>query len=431
MKLRNTRRTPSKTADQGATTTMKRFLAAVTVCLMSGCFNAPDERVFDGGINTDGGSSNTDAGTQNDAGVTPPIAPIAELPEANCGTLQVLRCPSGPDGCLTWETPGTQQVVARQSEFGELQSILGRVGDEFVYVSANAAGGSTMWTRSATTAPRALKTTNAGTKLQSGQAISRAPSGSAWWFVGHYVTGVGSGTFEINYVMPGGQVATAATKSAYPTSNGVAFGSNYVVALNDGLYSFSATDETRLVQTTGIEGDKIHSVDVDEANGFIFYVRYDGPTGDRLMRRSINSQDEVLMSAVPRVQALGAATGSSLSVHDGYVYVLSVLGLYRIPVNTPGQLELVFAGEEFPQYGGTLQNLSLVRHGDKLYFGKVCHHDADAPGYGTIELDITQRSVRWLDLDPAYPVVPHVASYDSWPGGPVFASPAGAFIMRN
>lgn len=432
---------------------MKRIIAAVTMCLLSACFDAPqmlplgsidggNSNPAGGGNAAGGGSANTGGGggggggneQQDDGGFVIIITdgglvyPLPELPEESCGTQQQFACPNDAGACVTWETPGSQQIVITTAQLDNFTYIAGRVGDELAYVTSSADGGSALWTAAAGRAPKLIHESEEIAM----SALSASPSGYAWWFVGAQGSGPNSRRYEISYVLPTGGVNQAVSpKAAPPVSNGVAYGSSYVVALADGLHAFYPAGESLLVPMSVIANDSIPSIAVDEATEDVFYVRFDITNGHRLWRHSHSSGNETLLTDLPAMGGIYTKVGGMIALHDGYVYVISVVGLYRVPM-TGGALQLVFRGEAFPQYGGTLKSASLVRHGDKFYFGKICHFDADAPGYGTVELDIANLSARWLDLDPAYPLVPHVVGYQAWANeGSVYASPSGAFIFRN
>jgi hypothetical protein len=97
----------------------------------------------------------------------------------------------------------------------------------------------------------------------------------------------------------------------------------------------------------------------------------------------------------------------SLVVRPEAAYVLGNQALYRVP-RAGGPTERLYAGEPFPQYAGTLKQSSLRTDGSKLYLSQVCHFDADAPEYGTVELDLTLLSARWLNRAPGFPFLPGV-----------------------
>ncbi len=109
--------------------------------------------------------------------------------------------------------------------------------------------------------------------------------------------------------------------------------------------------------------------------------------------------------------------------------MLGVTRLYRVR-RAGGAVEVVYRGETFPQYGGTLAADSLKAICDKLYLGSICHYDADAPGYGTVELNLTTRQARWLNLDAAWPYVPFVAPYRGASAQRLWSAPTGVYVVR-
>ncbi|MBK7862856.1 MAG: hypothetical protein IPJ65_30460 [Archangiaceae bacterium] len=68
---------------------------------------------------------------------------------------------------------------------------------------------------------------------------------------------------------------------------------------------------------------------------------------------------------------------------------------------------LRYVTQTFPQWGGHLRPHTLAYENDKLYFGQICYPDADAPRYGTVELNLQGPSARWLIGTPENPFVPH------------------------
>lgn len=427
---------------------MKRILAVMTLCLMSACFDDPEELplgVVDAGSMTGGGSGATGGGTSSGGGTATGggsgggtqlindggLIELANLPEASCGNRREFKCANDAGPCVTWETTSTDEVAVTSAELGAQRRIGGRIADRFMWIAHSGVDHSVLWSVSPSTAPEKLETTDTGTLLRSVHAMSAAPFGTTRWYVGNYVdVSANNNRFDVKFVRPSGTVSTSFTSASGPTSNGVAFGSNYAVAFQDGLYLADDNTHTRIVSLAA--GELIVDVAVDDARTFIFYVRSDSTNGERLWRHEISTGTQTLMASMPRTDGVNSERSGTLTVYGGNVYVLGVLGVFHMPMTSTGTLELMFGGEAFPQYGGMMKARSLVRHGDALYFGKVCHFDADAPGYGTVELNLTQHSARWLDLDVNYPRVPHVAAYDAWEvQSPVYGGPTGVFILRD
>ena len=94
--------------------------------------------------------------------------------------------------------------------------------------------------------------------------------------------------------------------------------------------------------------------------------------------------------------------GQQVAIAGQYVYAIGNRHLVRVPL-AGGAAEVVYRGDDFPQYGGTLAPGSLRVRNGKVLFGSVCYFDADAPGYATIELDPSTNTARWLNLDTSFP----------------------------
>lgn len=353
---------------------------------------------------------------------------LAALPEASCGTALVQEC-LGP--CLTWETAGQpSQTVASLVELGSFHYVAGRTENEFLYVTMEPDGGSALWRSIDGGAPAEITSLPPG-RLSMVSAMAAGTYGT--WLVGSILSN-GVNTNAIAYIVnTTNELAVASTKTQtlYPTSNGVARGSDYYVALTDGLYSFYPAGESRLYFNPPTDSATITSIAVDDAEQNIYFVR-GGSGGYAVWHFSFATNEATVLTSLP-FDLVGYAMGvNALALHDGWLYVLGVRGLVRLNLTTPTTLELVYAGEPFPQYGGTLKQVGVRALGGKLYFGSICHFDADAPGYGTVELDPQALTARWLDLDPAFPRVPFVTSSEAWSDeGPVYARPGGAYIMRQ
>jgi hypothetical protein len=285
-------------------------------------------------------------------------------------------------------------------------------------------------------APSSILITNAdmGLSIAPG-SISDSPS-YGFWFIVEDVDGA-QVTRSLRLVTNGSGVATYTNSiDARPTSNGVALGTDYFVALEDGLHSYYPAGGSRVAEVTSVTGqpEQILGIASDSvfevfflqcispyANGRCSLWKYEAPL-------NTNPRTTMLVQELP---SIGSGVSSSLSIRvlGDWVYVLGVQYLLRVP-RAGGAPEVVYRGEEFPQYGGTLKAGSLEAIDGKLYFGSVCHFDADLPGYGTIELDPTSLTARWLDLDPRWPLVPHITGFEPWASGAgPWATSQGTFLL--
>ncbi len=388
---------------------MKHVLAVMIIGALSAC----------GG----GASKQRDA---LDGGAEGLVQPLAALPAGFCGNRRSFRCPNDAGPCLTWDTPTGQTVLLDGAQFSERQA--GNiVGNEYLFTTGNGDGGSDLWSAAAGRAPTYLS--SSPTRVGGISAAAKSPDGGAWFVefiaIDDFHFDVTSVTEERGVVTPW------VTSLSAPTSNGVAYGEWYFVAFERGLYALSSRGAPLLIATNQyLNDDLIISIAVDEETQTIFYVR-STENSFRLLSRPLYGTVDTVLAELPTMRFSLYQNGGMLVVHDGFIYVNSLVGVYRVPM-TGGQLELVYPGEELEYIGGAIKPASMVIHGDKLYFGELCHYEDQIAGYGTVELDLTQLTARWLDLDPAYPLVPHVTDYGAYGSeGVVHATPDGAFIFRE
>jgi hypothetical protein len=231
------------------------------------------------------------------------------------------------------------------------------------------------------------------------RSVAASPAGT--WLV-MYVAGEGQRLLLAGGA-PGalGFAATAALNlpSVWAAS---ATGAAVLLAHSDGLYRYDATTSAQLevrqrIQAVVAQGAEVYFTACDTFQNV-------GPC--TLWRRS------GALAAVP-LFTVDDLLGS-LVVRPEAAYVLGNQALYRVP-RAGGPTERLYAGEPFPQYAGTLRQASLRADGDKLYLSQVCHFDADAPEYGTVELDLALGSARWLNRAPGFPFLPWVQPRETFP----------------
>jgi hypothetical protein len=206
------------------------------------------------------------------------------------------------------------------------------------------------------------------------------------------------------YVMAGPAPAPAVLVDAAapaPTSNGLAFDSNYLVGTEAGLYWYQVTGGQRLA--------------LPHADRTITAIACDGQTLWSLECGSSDCSLFALELASGRQSpvALGLLSGPqvyppSMVLLQGRVYVLGASGLFRVPFGG-GAPVLVYQGERLPNFGGTLKPESLRAIGTHLYFGSACDVSPSSPRYSSVELDPATRQARWLALDASAPWVPYAA----------------------
>ena len=136
--------------------------------------------------------------------------------------------------------------------------------------------------------------------------------------------------------------------------------------------------------------------------------------------------------ATPTLNDLGTIPNfelaGSMVLWGSELYVLTGRSLLRYPAQG-GAPTVVFTGGPLPQHPGTLMQKSLRRVGNTLRFGSVCHFDADAPGYGTMDLDPIAATARWMNVDPAFPMIEGLAPYMNYEQMPV-TNAHGLYLMH-
>ncbi len=425
---------------------MQRWATVVVVILFGAACLEPVRETTLGQLPGAGGGGGQDAGQQGTGGGTadaggggtgsdggPAVLPdagfvarLANLDERRCNTRLPVPGACAVDGgeCITFHRAdgGVEEVATSTQVFSgsTFHYPLGLVGGGLAFVTYGVGGGSTLWHARPGAPPAIVQTTSDA--LQSVYGVADARPTYGFWYLAERYAGsppmLTSRALMLDANLPPSGATAASATLPRPTSNAAANGSNYYVAFEDGLHSFYPAGGG-LISAVGATDETIVALDVDDEAVVYLQCRAPWPTRCHVFRVDHRPvpQTRLLLATLDGL-AGGVGPGVSIALLGGHVYVLGVQGLVRVP-RAGGPVELVYRGEAFPQYGGTLQSGSLLVLGDKLYFGGICHFDADAPGYGTIELDPVARTARWLDDDPAYPFVPHVtpsgpAQYDRW-----------------
>lgn len=321
-----------------------------------------------------------------------------------------------PGGCLVLHRDGTSPVVVltRSALGDDVLHFIPLVTDSHLFFTtfrpvAKPVGPSRFVAMPALGGPMTdLLTLPAGTSFGSISAPAWDPAYGLWFTTD--TTGASpERSVRVSPLLGGEpQVSSVAyPQITGPTSNGIAEGSNYLVAQADGLWEFYPAGGSRLVAAPDIvsiaaEGDHlVFSSCNSSGNGPCAVVAYSRSAGTT--QTLIGPVDEDIRS---------------LAIEGGAVYALSGRRLRRVPLSG-GVVEVLYEGESFPQHSGTLAPRSLKVEGDRAYLGEICHRDADAPGYGTVELDLTAGTSRWLNADPAFPHVPHVVPFHGWEEPPL------------
>jgi hypothetical protein len=191
--------------------------------------------------------------------------------------------------------------------------------------------------------------------------------------------------------------ATVAKTNVPPlTTNAVALGSDYFVGHADGVWGYYAAGAGRIAQMTGVTS-------VAATNAEVVFSACTA-TSCSVYRHDRQSQLTTPVHG-PVVDKIG-----SVAILGGNIWALGAQTLTRIPL-APGAAEVVYRGTSFPQHAGTLHNGHLKVINGKLSFGSICEFDADAPGYGTIELDPVAKTARWVNLISGFPYLPSVVPF--------------------
>ena len=383
-----------------------------------------------GGGATGGGQGGGGALALSDAGL---VTALAHLAPARCGVARNLGGPCEGDAgmCITLLRSGLPELsVVTDLEVAPATFVpIGPVTGGFLFAQRDGAASQSTLRYSRLPAP--TRVIQAATDL-SVFALADEPS-YGLWYIASSQSSPGVTTNDLMLVADitagGTAVIAAPSLAALPTSNAVAVGSSYFVAFPDGLYSYYAAGGGRLVPLSSVTGEHetITRIAAD-ATDIVFLQCTDFPSRCALRRHDRGTG--VTTTLVRDLEQLvgSVSTGTSVALNAGHAYVLGVLHLLRVP-RAGGAVEVVYSGEEFPQYTGTLRGDSLQAIDGKLYFGSVCEFDADAPTYGAVELDPVGLTARWLELDPNYPFVPYLERGVS-ESARAFPTSAGVFVAR-
>ncbi len=429
---------------------MKQLLAVLTFVLLAGTsclFPVDDLRLgsIDGGATGGGGAAQ--GGGQGGGGggggggsvvVNPDaglVTPLARLPEASCGRVESLAatpCPQDAGTCISLLRSGQAEVnvvteadIPAVSNFGAFP--IAPAGNGFLFSVSTTTQSSLYYTR-AGAAPHVLQSARELNVL----AVANSPS-YGFWYIAEPTSLSGLHSRDLMLVTDaasgGASIVVSTNLPEAPTSNAVAVGTNYFVAFSDGLHSFYPAGGGVISPLTSVTGEPERILHIAANTTDIVLLQCTLSSVRCAVRRfdRATNQTTTLLRDLTRLVG-GVLPGASVAVTGGHAYVLGVLELLRVPL-TFGPAELVYAGEDFPQYRGTLRGNSLEAIGGKVYFGSVCSFDADAPGYGAVELDPTTLTARWLELDPNYPFVPHLQDA-VFSRTVAWRAPAGVFVTR-
>ncbi|MBL8952956.1 MAG: hypothetical protein JNK82_19420 [Myxococcaceae bacterium] len=379
------------------------------------------------GGNTAGGGNvvvNPDGGALIDT--------LGMLPMADCFNPILPRECHDAGTCITFHQQGQQpQVVFQMNELPAGQSFnytLGVTERGLLFVSSSAGQGGRLHLV-AHGQPRVEVQTTAANQQLHAYGLHDSP-GYGFWYRADISHGLTSVSQSLMLSTSDSAVFTNAFTAGF-TARPFSRGTNYYAAVDDGVYSYYPAGGGRVAtkqaplstpeDIVGIAGD-------DE--GVVFVQCPQNRQGAcRLFDARRFAPAVVPFASFTGLQGGGGGGAVSIAIAGGHIYVLGATRLYRVP-RTGGAVEVVYRGEVFPAYGGTLASDSLKAIGNKLYLGSICEYDADAPGYGTVELDLATLQARWLNLDPAYPYVPYIAPYRGAEGQHLWRAVDGVYVVR-
>lgn len=376
-----------------------------------------DGGTTDAGI-TDGGAN--DAGTDAGMGLSdggPLVPELSALPEAACHALTVAgTCASDAGPCLLEhrQSHAPHELANFSSSLFVVQGSAGH-GGVLYGTSSDGANPDRVWFTPSQTSlagwfisgdgsPVLLKSLPGGTTLHG--LTDFASFGTGFWFIARTSSSAGERYEVIRADDFTASVTTVATLTAQPTSTLVATDDgNAYLGTTDGLTRYTTAGWSMLappqpnhtIRGVDSDGSSVWTLECDSTNCGIWTFLLSASTQTKLASLPL-IEEQLSMNARPMVSARGA------------LYVLSASEVVQVDVST-GTTSQLYAGQPFPQFTGTLKRGSLRTDGAQLFFGNVCHFDADDPQYGSVAIDLATRTARWLELDANAPHVPYTAGY--------------------
>lgn len=374
-------------------------LALTLVCATAGCFS-PTWEARDGGVvGPEDAGGGADGGTGGGSQAVGLISSPGAITQAQCrGPRFAADCASDAGTCLVLFRPNLPPLeVLSQAQLGTLSSPLTAhanddwylfttgptvAGDRARLVAVPSLGGP---------AQDLLVLQRPTDRFES--VFSAASSAYGTWFIAEVeANGVRSSTLYLaRNLGPTLGLVGVAQFLPPPVTEGVALDADYFVAFADGVWGYDATGGHRLVQASGVNALAASAREV-------VFSTCEGT------RCAVHRFDRWSFVTTPLLPPAENGIGS-VAIVGGDAWALGPGTLTRIPLTHPDAAEVVFRGGPNPA-PGTLDPRSLKVDVRKVSVGALCSVDPDAREYGTIELDLTTRSARWLNLDPAYPFLP-------------------------
>ncbi|MGC4115140.1 MAG: hypothetical protein QM765_11135 [Myxococcales bacterium] len=345
----------------------------------------------------------------DDAGLIPALPPLSE---SLCRTppMPSPTCPVDGGCFMLVSQDGLAEVLVSLAELEAAQAWVVHATEQRVLFQVrrgSAAGPERLVSVDVATRARIELDSQPPSQNVTYQTAATEPTYGTWLVRG---TGAGSRKYDLLLAVGDGAATGAMPGIPMPTTRGVAVGTDYFVGHAGVLASYypagggtlqKLASGEELVDLAAVDGSAVYYLVAQKASVTTELRRYD--------RKAFTS--EVLAQASERLVSL-ALVGQT-------VYALGGQGLWEI---APGSSPRWRYRGLFPQHAGTLDPKSLVAKDGKLYLAQICHFDADAPEYGTVEIDPVLGTARWLEEDPDFPFVGAPAARQSWDTPPILVA---------
>ncbi len=223
------------------------------------------------------------------------------------------------------------------------------------------------------------------------------------------------------------QLAVLPTRPMRGAMGTVSFAGMHVLALEDGIYAVNMYQPDDVQQLYA--GSNVTALHVEDTGRFYFATQGNPSVIHAYSLFADEDRPVVHLGNVTDLVELGV---------DSSLAVLNDQGVWLVDLDSerPNPPQLVYATRDFPQGFPWLQGLEANDDG-AIYVGQVCHQDADAPGYGTVKLELPtgpnvtpQRmgGASWVTGTPQWPWNTPVLD-SSW--SDLGRTQGNAFVIRH